>query len=197
MAANHIKSGIVDPFDPEEGRLEGSVQNVRVGNIEDLAKSYAPSLRRFFNRRVVDRTEVDDLVQEVFLRLIHRGNVSDVINIEGYLFQTAANVLRDRFRRRTTRQADRHQSFEPHHESINADTVLSPDRVLQGHEAIGHMNQSLLALPEMTRRIFVLCRIERMPYAEVARLLGVSLSTVNKHLAKAMDDLMERMKDVL
>lgn len=165
--------------------------------VDQVARTYAPALRRFFGRRIREEVDVDDLVQEVLLRLCRRGGLGDVGNVEGYLFQTAANVLRDRARQRLSRKAGSHDAFGDEHENVGADAVLLPEQVLQGREAVRWLAEALLALPDRTRAVFVLCRIERMPYTEVAKGLGISLSAVNKHLAKAMDTLMEGMKEVL
>src|SRR5689334_19129702 len=59
---------------------------------------YGPALRRYFLRRA-DPADVDDLIQDVFLRLQARGATAHIENVEGYLFRTAANVLGHRRRR--------------------------------------------------------------------------------------------------
>lgn len=154
------------------------------------AHSYAPALRRFFQRRILEHADVDDLVQEVFLRLARRGDLAGVGNLEGYVFQTAANILRDRLRRRFTHHARDHQPLSD--EQVE-DAAFSPERVLLGREAVDRLKDALLELPERTRMVFFLCRIEGMAYAEVCTRLGISLSAVNKHMAKAMEFLMDRM----
>ena len=159
--------------------------------IESLAQTYAPALKRFFERRILEAADVDDLVQDVFLRLTRHG-VGDINNLEGYIFQTAANVLRDRLRRRLVRQSADH---EPLNEDLPEDEALSPERVLLGKEALNRLTTALLDLPDRTQAIFMQCRIEGVPYAEVARRFGISLSAVNKHMARAMDCLMTVMKD--
>jgi RNA polymerase sigma factor (sigma-70 family) len=176
--------------------MQTSERDRAAGSIDFLAKTYAHVLTRFFERRVSEQADVEDLVQEVFLRLTRHGDLSDVENIEGYLFQTAANVLRDRLRQRTSRQVTWHEPIGLDHEVVDG-AVVSPERVLQGKQAVRHLSEALLDLPERTRAVFVLCRIEGKPHVEVAMGLGTSLSTVNKHLAKAMDQLSERMREVL
>ncbi len=160
-------------------------------DIGALARRFEPILRRFFRRRALEGTDVDDLVQDVFLRLTRRGGLSDVANLEGYIFQIAANILRDRLRQQVTHRLKDHEPIE---EDQIEDAVLSPERVLQGKEALERLKGALFELPERTRTIFFLCRIEGMPHADVGTRLGLSLSAVNKHMAKAMEFLMERMK---
>lgn len=160
-------------------------------DIGALARRYEPILKRFFRRRVVEGADVDDLVQDVFLRLTRRGELTDVANLEGYIFQIAANILRDRLRQQVTH---RFKDHEPIQDDQIEEAVLSPERVLQGKEALERLKGALLELPERTRSVFFLCRIEGIPHADVGTRMGLSLSAVNKHMAKAMEFLMERMK---
>lgn len=159
--------------------------------VDAIAVRYRPVLTRFFQRRINDPAEVDDLVQEVFLRLTRRGSLQDIANLEGYVFQTAANVLRDRLRQRLSHQVAQHEEISEDHPE---DAAFTPERVLLGKEAIQQLSQALFELPERTRTVFFLCRIEGIPYAEVGERLGISLSAVNKHMARAIEFLMTRMK---
>ena len=77
--------------------------------IEALSRQFRGPLERFFEKRIGRLTEVDDLVQEVFLHLAGGGKVESVERPEAYLFRTAANVLNDRWRRLTTRAAEAHE----------------------------------------------------------------------------------------
>ena len=80
-----------------------------------IALRYEAPLKGFFAKRVRNAADVDDLVQEVFVRLIGRGRGQPIERIEQYLFQTAANVLRDRNRRRVAREQDAHEPLEEDH----------------------------------------------------------------------------------
>jgi RNA polymerase sigma factor (sigma-70 family) len=175
---------------------ESATQQWATHTVGGLARAYAPGLRRFFERRILEHSDVEDLVQEVFLRLTRHGGIGGVGNVEGYLFQVAANVLRDRLRKRASRRAKQHEPIGDEHQLIAA-ADSSPEHVLQSQEALSRLSQVLSQLPERTRTVFVLCRMEGIPYAEVARGLGISLSSVNKHLAKALEELLKQMKEVL
>ena len=54
---------------------------------------------------------------------------------------------------------------------------------------------ALNALPDRTRQVFVLCRVEGMRHRTVARRLGVSVSSVDKHMMKAIAHLAESLDD--
>lgn len=150
------------------------------------------ALARYFQRRIRDVSEVDDLVQEVFLRIVRRGAAGELEKLEGYVFKTAASVLTDRDRRRRVRQAGRHVPFEP---DLHAGETPGPERTLIGLETLEAIGVALLELPERTRRVFVLRRIEGLSSPEIARRLGVSPSAVEKHMLKAVRHILARTKD--
>jgi len=140
------------------------------------------ALARYFLRRLPGANDIEDLVQDVFLRIVRRGDNADLDRYEGYVFETAASVLKDRFRRRKVRATDRHQSFDP---DLHIQTSLDPERTVLGQEALRSMTRVILQMPERTRTIFILRRLEGLPHQEIARRLGLSLSTVEKHIQRA------------
>jgi RNA polymerase sigma-70 factor (ECF subfamily) len=158
--------------------------------IADLSVRYGQAVRRFFSRRLRDGADVEDLTQEVFARLLKRAELGEIANIEGYLFHTAANLLRERARKAARRPGD-----DPGFDPDLAESVedFSPERILLGREAYARMVEALQELPERTRTIFVLNRFEELSAAEIARRLGVSVSTVEKDMMRAIAHLKARL----
>lgn len=155
---------------------------------ENVARRYTPVLRAFFAKRVYEQDDVEDLVQDVFLRLMQRDGAAPIEKVEQYIFQTAANVLRDRGRRRATRRQEAHESYdETVHDS--PDTEFPPERVLMGREAVTQVMVALEDLPERTRDIFILRALEQHKYCEIARMLRISTRATEKHMAKALAHL--------
>lgn len=160
---------------------------------ENVAVRYRAPLRGFFARRVRDQADVEDLVQEVFLRLVGRIDGGPIEKVEQYLFQTAANVLRDRGRRSLVRETDAHESFdEVVHE---ASAEITPERVLLGKESVALVVAALRQLPERTRDIFVLRAMEQRKYADIATMLCISTRAVEMHMAKALAYLTKALED--
>ena len=150
------------------------------------------ALVRFFQRQVQDPTEVDDLVQEVFLRMVKRGGAGQLEHLDGYIFQTAASVLKDRGRRRKVRAADRHIPLD-----LDVADAIEPgaERLLIGKQALRAVGLILLEMPERTRRVFVLRRLEGLAYQEIGQRLGLSVSAVEKHMFRAVRHLSARTAD--
>jgi len=68
----------------------------------------------------------------------------------------------------------------------------SPERVLLSEDALGEVLQALQELGELTRNIFILFRLESMKQKDIATLYGISQSTVEKHVMKAVLHLATR-----
>jgi RNA polymerase sigma-70 factor (ECF subfamily) len=155
---------------------------------EALTSSFRPSLQRYFARRVYNEVEIDDLVQQVFERLLKRGDIVGLENVRGYVFQTASSVFLDHMRHRRTRRVQAHELFD---ENRHEDVDFSPEHVLLDRERLAGAVAVLLELPERTRVIFVLRRLEGMKYRDIAARLGISVSAVEKHMERAVVRLME------
>ncbi len=151
------------------------------------ARALRSVLRRYFAKHGVGESELDDLVQDVFLRIVRRGDAGDLEQLDGYIFHTATSVLSDRWRRRKVRQAERHIPFEA---DRHAAPTPGADEALLAREAIRATSLSLMQLPERVRRVFLLRRLEGLPFLEIARRLGVSVSAVEKDMLRAVRHLM-------
>ncbi|QYE33410.1 MULTISPECIES: RNA polymerase sigma factor [Sphingosinicellaceae] len=147
---------------------------------------YRPALVRFFRRKMRDVNDVEDLVQEVFVRIAARQG-GEVDNLGGYVFQTAASVLADRHRRRTVRHADDQVPFDTErHSSSDFDA----GRVAESRETLRAVVAALMNLPERTRTIFVLRRLEGQNYKDIAVQFGISVSAVEKQMVRAVNHLL-------
>jgi RNA polymerase sigma factor (sigma-70 family) len=160
-----------------------------------LDERYRAPLMAFFLRRLPDRAEAEDLVQEVFVRMVARGGAEDLRNADAFVFAIAGNLLRDRARLARTHSAAAHDPLEDVADTRDHNLVehLAPDRVLLGREKLALVSRALNELPPRTRNIFVLYRMESMRRRDIAMLHGITVSAVEKHIAKALEHLMARL----
>ena len=159
---------------------------------EVLNAKFRASLRRYFVRRGADgggAFDVDDMVQEVFERLLKRRAVHDVEHLSRYVFETASSVVTDRHRWSRSHRLNAHDPFDA---QVHADVDFSPERVLLAREQLAKVGEILLELPERTRVVFVLRRLEGKRNGEIAAQLGISVSAIEKHMQRAMSHLLQR-----
>jgi len=153
-----------------------------------LAAALAEPLAGFFRRRLGpgQESDVEDLVQEVFLRAADQLTLPEEEHARAYVFRVAASVWIDRHRRRQARRADSHVPFDPdRHDTPGADLACQ----LDARETLRAATQALATLPERTRAIFLLRRIEGLSVREVAARLGLSTSAIEKHMVRALEHL--------
>ncbi|MGC4250030.1 MAG: RNA polymerase sigma factor [Sphingobium sp.] len=160
--------------------------------LERLSRQFRGSLLSYFGRRTREAGDVEDMVQEVFVRLLRRGETTKLESgcINAYIFETASSVLKDYLRKRISHRSDAHQSFDS---DIHSGEDFSPEHVLLNKERLSRVTALLLELPERTRVIFVLRRLEGMRYSDIAARLEISVSAVEKHMQRAITHLMRRI----
>lgn len=158
------------------------------------ARFYGP-LMAFFLRRLDDRSEAEDLTQEVLLRVVRAAGIEKIERPESFVFKIAINLLRDR-RRRSVRAGN--PGFVPLDEALAEELQshlvedLSPERVLLGRDSLAEALRALDELGERTRNIFILFRLENMKQKDIAALYGIGQSTVEKHVMRAVLHLATR-----
>lgn len=138
-----------------------------------------PALIKFFSRQLRSSADAEDLTQEVFIRLACAR--VEIARPRFFAYRIAQNLLRDRARHELIRF--QHRSEVAHREEDRTD--CDPARVLIGRESLAVVDDVLSALPDRTRRIFLLYRLENLRRAEIASLFGVTVSAVEKHIARA------------
>jgi RNA polymerase sigma-70 factor (ECF subfamily) len=162
----------------------------------ELDQNFRLPLIAYFLKRVGDRSEAEDLTQEVFLRILHQANAIDVERAKAYIFTTAANLLHDRRRRAATRQTKASPTLDDitAHTSIDLIEDRNPERVFVGRQTLQEVLAALNDLSQRTRDIFVLFRLEQMKQQEIAALFGISQSAVEKQIVKAVAFLTQRFE---
>lgn len=151
--------------------------------LDALARRYYAPLLSFFRKRTHNGPETQDLVQQVFLRLAQSRKAGEIHNPDAYVFQTAANALRDHYRQLAVRNRFLNETIATSGE-LTADA--SPERILLAEEDLTMLVDVLRALPERTRDVLMLRCFEGLKNAEIAQLHRISTRSVEKHIAKAL-----------
>lgn len=161
-------------------------------DMAELAHTFRAPLLSYFSRRVRAREDAEELTQDVFLRLLKRPDLDSVTNLEGFVFVTAANLLKDFYRsgaRRGRVEVVPLDGFD-----IASDQP-SPHDIVEGRDRLGVLLEAIKELKPKCRAVFVLHRFEDLSHSEIAHRMGVSVSMVEKHLATAMAHLRKTMHD--
>lgn len=160
-----------------------------VSELDQLTRRFRPVLMAYLLRRLHNHAEAEDLTQEVFVRLAAQERL-EMQKPEGYIFQIAANLLRDRSRRNRVRSDYREDLAR----SEGGVDTLDPLRIAADREELALIRAAIADLPERTRNIFILNRLENVDRRVLADSFGVSLSTVDRELARALAALTTRIR---
>ncbi len=154
------------------------------------------AMRRFFQARLGPTADVEDLVQDLYLKVVAADGGAEVREPRAYLYRLASNLMMDRWRsgRRTAaRDAAWRDVVHVSGPTEDLDDAPSAEAVVAGRERLASLIEGLDRLPDKTRTIFRLHKFQDLSYAEVAQTLGVSKSTVEKHMMSALKALAARV----
>jgi RNA polymerase sigma-70 factor (ECF subfamily) len=148
-------------------------------------------LRRLLRSRGNNTDDADDLIQEAFLRLQIYCREHDVSHVEAFLVRTALNLSSDFHRRRQSTLA----ISETLKTLLLSDTSPATDEVCSSRERLLRMRAGIDRLSPRRREVFILNRIEGYSFPQIAEQLGITLSAVEKHAAKAILLITDWMED--
>jgi RNA polymerase sigma-70 factor (ECF subfamily) len=149
-------------------------------------------LVRFFTLRLRSASAAEDLVQDIYLRLVAIDARTEVHNPIGYLYRLGSNLMLDRLRGQR-RAAARDASWRDSHTSVvGAEEIAEePDaeQTIAARQRLQAVVAALRDLPQQTQRVFRMHKFDGLSHPEVAQRLGISRSGVEKHVMAALKHL--------
>jgi RNA polymerase sigma factor (sigma-70 family) len=140
-------------------------------------------LRRLLRSRGRSIDDTDDLIQEAFLRLQLYCRDHAIEKTEAFLVRTALNLSTDQYRRDQRVSLLEHGPLE---DIVLIDPYPTPDEVYASQKRLLLWKQGVAALSPRRREVFLLNRVEGYSFPQIADRLGITLSMVEKHAAKAV-----------
>lgn len=133
--------------------------------------------------RLVGLNDVDDLIQETYLRLLQAHARGGIRSARGLLFATARNAARDLFRRRATAKTDTVAETEWSHVLDEAPGVSES---VGRKQEIEFLEAAINSLPDRCRTVLILKKFEHLSQKEIAARMGTAEHTVEAQLTKAL-----------
>lgn len=156
--------------------------------IASAFRQESESLLRWLTGRLGNPHDAQDVLQSAYLKVIAFSNENEIVNIRALISRTAATIAIDELRARS-RYTSRHIAHDPSDEFDAASRLESMgpsgEQALQVREDVAAAISVLDALPAKVRASFLLSRLDDLTYSEIAAKLGVSVSSVEKYIARA------------
>jgi RNA polymerase sigma factor (sigma-70 family) len=170
--------------------------------ISEVVKREGSRLRNFIRRRVTDPRDVEDVLQDVFYRLVEANRLlMPIDHITGWLFRVARNRITDLFRKKKPERFSDSAAVDEEGEALQIEDLLpSPDA---GPEALylrnlllDELELALDELPDEQREVFVAHELEGSSFKELAEETGVSVNTLLSRKRYAVLHLRERLQTI-
>lgn len=143
-------------------------------------------LIRYVHRIAADGDDVEDIVQEAWLRFSAAASGQDVREPRGFLFRIARNLAMDGHRRRSLERKVFADGCTGDVERVSSS---EPSAQARGEAAdeLAAIRAAIARLPERTRRVFVMHRIEGLKLVEIAQRLGISKSLAQQLVVDGLE----------
>jgi RNA polymerase sigma-70 factor (ECF subfamily) len=169
---------------------------VREGDVERfgvLFDRHHQRLYEFFYRLGGNAASSEDLVQEVFLRMLkYRHTFRADSEFRGWMYHIARTARIDRFRS----QREETPLLESDLENVRGAGLPAPGDRIEEMERAELLQRALWRLPEDKRELLILARFQELKYEQIGSLLGIGVGTVKVRVHRAMVELREIIRKI-
>ncbi len=157
---------------------------------DSFYRVHARLLRNFIYYKFGDEQQADDVVQEAFTRLWQNCAKVTAETAKSYLYKIATNLSTSLKRSESIRLK--------YEERVIRDEKSSqtPEFLILEKEFMEKLSRAIESLPERQREVFLMNRVEKLTYREIAELSGVSVKAIEKLMHKALVKLRQQIENI-
>lgn len=170
--------------------------------ITEVVKRERSRLRNFIRHRVPEAADVEDIVQDVFYKLVEANRLlMPIEHVTGWLFQVARNRITDLFRKKRPDSLNDIVDADQDGDSLELEHLLpspdaGPDALYARRVLLEELEFALGELSPEQREVFVAHEIEGRSFKELAAETGVSINTLLSRKRYAVLHLRQQLQDV-
>lgn len=153
--------------------------------VEETYQQEKSRLLGFIRNRIPDETEAEDLMQDVFLRLIlNSTGIQTIENITAWIYSVTRNRIVDFFRKKKSESLEEQQlQSASSNEVLALEDILpslgdNPEDKIIADQILEEIEEALDEMPEEQREVFVYHEIENLSYKQIAEITGVNQNTL-------------------
>jgi RNA polymerase sigma factor (sigma-70 family) len=168
---------------PTDHQLMLKVRDGEIANLGHLFERYHESLYNFFVRLSGNQQFSEDLVQEVFFRMLkYRHAYRDNSQFTSWMYQIARHVRFDQLRKK-----QREVTLDEQEEPMSSDPA--PGERIEKSQELALLRGALAKLSPEKREVLILSRFQRLKYEQIAEILGCEIGAVKVRVYRAIKDL--------
>ena len=170
--------------------------------IFEVVKREQSRLRNFIRRRVPDPRDAEDILQDVFYKLVEANRLlMPIEHVTGWLFRVARNRITDLFRKRRPESFSETAVGDEDDELLRLEDLLpspdaGPESLYARNVLLDELESAVEELPEEQREVFVAHELEGRSFKEMAAETGVSVNTLLSRKRYAVLHLRERLQSI-
>lgn len=149
------------------------------------------AIRSFVRRFFSDQTEIEDICQETIARALAAEKDRAIHSADAFLFGVARNVVRSQLETKSRSLLDFVEDFAPYEADYDSPSI---EQLMDDHTRMVQFAESVLRMPRQCQRVFVLKRVYGYSHKEISAQLGISISTIEKHVAAGMKRCLDDME---
>ncbi len=146
---------------------------------EHIYNTYVKDIRRFLFFKTQDVDLAEDLLQDTFVKLWDNCSRVNYDKVKSYIYTIANNSFLN---------LKKHEKvvakYQKEHKSANSNE--SPEFIMLEKEFLEKLEATIASLPDRQREVFIMSRIEKKKYKEIAEELGISVKAVEKRMHQAL-----------
>lgn len=183
---------MIDYKKPSEAEL---IEGLRKGDRDAFTTIYKDYWYRLFtvaNRKLQDRALAEELIQDIFTRLWKERETVRITQLDFYLFSAVRYEVIDHIR-----AIGRRNNYVQYFQAFASFENLDTENTVAFNDLVSMIDKGLEILPEKTREVFRLHRLQHWPIAKIALHMDLSEKAVEYHLTKATKSIRIYLKEIL
>jgi RNA polymerase sigma-70 factor (family 1) len=169
--------------DQKQGREYSELTNAEY---QQAFNEHFKAIRNFIYFKTSDPDLADDLAQDTFIKLWENRAKIDRKTLKAYLYTIAGNLSINQLKRQQLQ-------YKFAKTVVNRVDDASPEYLAQMKEYEQKLQDVIASIPEGSREVFLMNRLEDMKYREIAERLGISVKAVEKRMSRALQIIREKL----